>query len=265
MTAAALFRSFVTCSILCFTACAPPAGQETPPAAPTEADPVFSIGQEPPPPVDRPLQVAFLVVNGVYNTELIAPYDVFQHTRNLDKGQPGMEVFTVSPDGQPIETAEGLVIQVDHSFADAPEIDILVVPSAEHSRDSDLDNEAMITWVRERGEQARTVMSLCWGAFVLAEAGLLDGTSCTTFPKDHASFETRFPAAQLHRAPSFVHDGRALTSQGGIKSFEAALYLVHALYGEKTAASVAGGLLIEWPPAPGTVQALVVTKEMREK
>jgi transcriptional regulator GlxA family with amidase domain len=233
-------------------------------AAPAEAEPVFSIGQEPPPPVDRPLQVAFLVVDGVYNTELIAPYDVFQHTRNRAEGQPGMEVFTVSPDGQPIESAEGLVIVADHSFADAPEIDILVVPSAEHSRDTDLENEAMIAWVRERGEQARTVMSLCWGAFVLAEAGLLDGASCTTFPKDHASFENRFPEAHLHRAPSFVHDGRALTSQGGVKSFEAALYLVHALYGEETASSIAGGLLIEWPPSPGTVQALVVAQEPTE-
>ncbi len=241
-------------ALLCHACSSPMAQEIDPPPVATVAP--LEIAPLPSPPTDRPLRVGFLIVDGVYNTELTAPYDVFEHTRF--RVDPGMAVFTVSPDGKPIRTAEGLVVQADHGFNDAPEIDILVVPSAEHSRDKDLENEEMIDWVRQQGEKATYVMSLCWGAFVLGEAGLLDGASCTTFPRDFDAFEDRFPKADLHREPSYVHHGRALTSQGGAKSFEAALYLVHGLYGEEVAAGIAGGLLIDWPPAPGKLRSLVV-------
>lgn len=202
--------------------------------------------------VEGPLRVGFLVVDGVYNTELTAPYDVFQHTHHHLAGGPGMEVFTVSPDGEAVTTAEGLRLLPDHGFDDAPEIDVLVVPSAEGSRDRDLDNEALIQWVRRTGERASLLVSLCWGAFVLAEAGLLDGRSATTFPADYSLFSRRFPEVSLRVNVSFVHDGTALTSEGGIRSFDVALYLVDLIYGEEVARNIGRGLLIPWPPDPYT-------------
>ena len=123
---------------------------------------------------DRPLRAGFLLVDGIYNTELMAPWDVFQHTRYHSSPHPGIEVLTIAKVKAPITTAEGLTIVPDHSFATAPPLDILVVPSAEHSRDSDRANAELIAWVRTAGAQAKFVVSLCWGAFILAEAGLLD-------------------------------------------------------------------------------------------
>lgn len=200
---------------------------------------------------DRALRAGFLIVDGVYNTELMAPWDVFQHTVYQTDPEPGIEVFTVSPDGELVTTAEGLRILPDYSFDDAPPIDILVVPSAENSRGSDLENVPMIDWVRQTGASSQVVMSLCWGAFVLAEAGLLDGHSCTTFPRDYKTFAERFPALDLHINISFVHDGKALTSEGGARSYDAAMYLVDRLFGEEVAKGVGAGLLIPWPPEGG--------------
>lgn len=99
----------------------------------------------------------------------MAPYDIFHHT--VFHTEPGMEVFTISPDGAAVTSFEGLTIGAHYSFADAPSIDVLVVPSAEHSMDSDLENEAMMRWVRRVGGEARYVVSLCDGAFVLAAVG----------------------------------------------------------------------------------------------
>ncbi len=203
--------------------------------------------QRPEIPTDRPLRAAFLVVDGVYNTELMAPYDVFHHTQFHTDPAPGMEVFTVSPDGKPIVTFEGLTLVPHHSFADAPAADILVVASAEGSMDADLEDEEMIAWVRKAGQQARWVVSLCDGAFVLAEAGLLDGHAATTFPKDYDAFSARFPQVDLRVNVSFVHDGSMLTSQGGARSYDVAMYLVDLLYGEEVAQRVGSGLLIPWP------------------
>jgi len=233
----------------------------TAPAKAESAPPWLRL--EPPElPDDRRLNVGFLVIDGVYNTELTAPYDVFQHTifhtEHTEPKRPGMEVFTVSPDGEPVTTFEGLVLDPHHGFDSAPPIDVLVVPSAEHNMDADLENEELIRWVRETGERALFVVSLCDGAFVLAQAGLLDGRACTTFPGDQDRFAETFPELDLHRGVSFVHDGPALTSEGGAKSFDVAMYLVDHLYGEVAAKSIGGGLLIPWPPAPGTMTVHVV-------
>jgi transcriptional regulator GlxA family with amidase domain len=214
-------------------------------------------------PVGRPLVAGFVIVDGVYNTELMAPWDVFQHVRYHTGGQPAIDVVAISPDGGPVTTAEGLRILPHHGFADAPPIDILVVPSAEGSRDSDLENQALIDFVRDRGEDARFVVSLCWGAFLLAHAGLLEDRACTTFPSDYQRFAESFPGARLHVNVSFVHEGRFLTSEGGAQSYLAAMYLVDLLFGEKVASGVGGGLLIPWPPEPGDRPPVITDPTMR--
>jgi transcriptional regulator GlxA family with amidase domain len=202
-------------------------------------------------PRDRPLRAGFLVVDGVYNTELAAPYDVLQHT--VFHAKPGIEVFTVSPNGQPVTTFEGIRIAPHYSFANAPPIDILVVPSARGSMDKDLENRAMIDWVRQTAGRARHVMSLCDGAFVLARAGLLDGVPATTFPEDYDRLVQMFPKVELRVNVSFVDAGKILTSQGGARSYDVAMHLVDKLYGQKVAQGIGKGLLIPWPPDPDTM------------
>jgi transcriptional regulator GlxA family with amidase domain len=189
--------------------------------------------------------IAFLIVDGVYNTELTAPLDVLQHIRFHSKDD-WPETFTVSPDGKPVRSFEGLLLTPDHSFATAPPIDVLVVPSAEHSMDSDLENVELIAWVRKVGGKARHIMSLCDGAFVLAKAGLLNGQPATTFPSDQDRFGETFPKVKLIRDVSFVDAGKALTSVGGAKSFDVAFWLVERIYGVEAARGIGRGLVIDW-------------------
>jgi putative intracellular protease/amidase len=243
----------------CAMAPAPQSGTAARPAAAPEAasrpaetvsDPQAWKRILPPPelPADRPLRAAFLIVDGVYNSELVAPFDVLHHVRFHLGDRPGLDLFTVSPDGGSITSFEGLRLAADYGFADAPAADLLVVPSAEGSMDRDLEDAGLVEWVRRTGGEARWVMSLCDGAFVLARAGLLDGLAATTFPADYDRFAALFPAVDLRVNASFVHDGKVLTSQGGARSYDVALYLVDHLYGEAVARGVAGGLLLPWPP-----------------
>jgi transcriptional regulator GlxA family with amidase domain len=201
-----------------------------------------SIPEVPSP--DRVFKIGFLAVNGVYNSELIAPMDILHHT--VFHTDPGMEVFVVSPTKEPIITFEGLRIIPDYSFDEAPAIDVLVVPSAKHSMDTDLEDDVLIQFVKDRGAKARYVISLCDGAFVLAKAGLTDGHESTTFPSDIPKYRIMFPNLTVHEAVSFVHDTNLITSAGGAKSYDPALYLVELLYGQKVAQGIAGGLVIDW-------------------
>jgi len=200
------------------------------------------------PPVlpNRVLNAAFLIVDGVYNSELMAPMDVLQHT--VFHNDFGVKVFTVAPSKQAIKTFEGLKILPDYSFVSdsLPAIDILIVPSAEHSMASDLDNKELISFVHAAGKKALYVMSLCDGAFVLAKAGLLNTYHCTTFPGDIQKFKKDFPELAVHEGVSFVHDTRMITSAGGAKSYDPALYLVQLLYGKKVAEDIGKGLVIDW-------------------
>ena len=197
--------------------------------------------------VENRYNVAFLIMNGVYNTEFTAPFDIFQHTQ-YRKGIKAMNTFTVANTLEPITTFEGVRILPDFDYTQGslPAIDILVVPSAEHHLDTDLKDTVMLNFVKKVDEQALFMTSHCDGAFVLAKAGLLDSVASTTFPSDIGTYKTMFPHLNVKDSVLFVHDGKYITSAGGAKSFEAALYLSELLYGKDIARSLAKGLVIDW-------------------
>lgn len=191
--------------------------------------------------------VAFLIMDGTYNTELTAPYDIFQHTI-FRENIKAMNVFTVANTDEPIITFEGMPILPDFNYVkdSLPKIDILVVPSAEHHLDTDLEDQAMLQFVKNIDKEAEFMTSHCDGAFVLAEAGLLDKKVSTTFPSDIDKMRERYPSLDIRKDVLFVHDEKYITSAGGAKSFEAALYLCEYLYGKEIAQSLVGGLVIDW-------------------
>jgi transcriptional regulator GlxA family with amidase domain len=191
--------------------------------------------------------VAFLIMNGVYNTELTAPFDIFQHTIFRDSIK-AMNVFTVANTNTAITTFEGLRILPDFNYVKdkLPKIDILVVPSAEHHLDTDLEDKTMLNFVRNIDKEAQFITSHCDGAFILAKAGLLNNVVSTTFPSDIDTMREMFPNLDIRKDVLFVHDGKYITSAGGAKSFEAALYLCEHLYGKDITQQLANGLVIDW-------------------
>ncbi len=200
-----------------------------------------------PTPDQYPYQVGFLIMDGVYNTELTAPFDIFHHTV-FRKGIRPMHVFTVAEFTRPITTFEGLKITPDYTIDDEmlPEIDILVVPSAEHHLDSDLENDEILSFIKTTSQTADFITSHCDGAFMLAQAGVLNGHASTTFPSDIEKYKTLFPHLEVISDVIFVHDNKFITSAGGAKSFEASLYLCELLYGKTIADQLAKGLVIDW-------------------
>ncbi|SHJ89028.1 DJ-1/PfpI family protein [Maribacter aquivivus] len=191
--------------------------------------------------------VAFLIMDGTFNTEFTAPYDIFQHTKYRE-GIKAMNTFIVANTLKPITTFEGVRILPDYDYTkdDLPKIDILVVPSAEHSMDSDLKDTAMLDFIKEVDKNALYMTSHCDGAFPLAKTGILDSVASTTFPSDVENYRKMFPYLNIKDNVLFVHDGKYITSAGGAKSFEAALYLCEVLYGKEITKSLAKGLVIDW-------------------
>jgi transcriptional regulator GlxA family with amidase domain len=189
--------------------------------------------------------VGILVMDGVYNTELTAPFDIFQHTKYREGIKP-MRVFTVSASEEVVTTFEGMKVVADYTLLNTPQIDILVIPAAEGHLDKDLENRELLRWITGVSNKAEFVTSHCDGAFLLAAAGLPKGTNVTTFPGDIDELERRFEDIIVHRDVLFVHDGKWITGVGGARSFEAALYVCHLLYGEAIAKELSAGMVLDW-------------------
>ncbi len=188
-------------------------------------------------PTEIAVRVGILAMDGIFNTELVGPYDIFDHA-------PGWEVFTVAPERKTLVSAEGLRFEPDFEFGEHPDIDVLVIPSFEDFREH-LKNPQLLAWIKEQADAADHVLSHCWGAFYLAAAGLLDGRHATTFPTEIDELQKTFPNVHAEKGVRFVHDGKFLTSVGGTASFESPLYLLRVVEGNEMAKRVAGGLVID--------------------
>jgi transcriptional regulator GlxA family with amidase domain len=188
---------------------------------------------------------AFVITEGVFNSELMAPYDIFHHSIFRDSTDY-IEPFIVTRDGGPVTTFEGIRVAAHYSYDSAPNVDILVIPSTEGSMDRDLVDEAYLGFLRRAIAQADWVVTLCDGAFPLAQTGALDSRHATTFPADRRALAERFSAVTVHDDARFVVDGKFITSVGGGMSYEPALYLTERLYSPEFARETAEGLVWAW-------------------
>lgn len=193
----------------------------------------------------RVRQALFVVAEGVYNSELMAPYDVLQHTVFRDESDY-MQTAIVSPDGGPVVTFEGITVEAHYGFDNAPRADVLVIPSTRGSMEADLANEAYMGWVKKAAAEAEWVITVCDGAFPLAATGALDGRIATTYPGDRERLAEMFPEIDVRHDVRLVVDGKYVTSVGGGMSYEPAFWLVEHLYGEDHVRATARGLVWPW-------------------
>ena len=193
----------------------------------------------------RVRRAAFLVTETVFNSDLMAPYDVFHHTVFRDD-QDYIEPFIVSPDGGPVTTFEGLRVDAHYSFDDAPPADILVIPSTDGSMTRDLEDDAYMETLERLAADAEWVITVCDGAFPLAKTGALNGRQATTFPGDREAFALLFPEIEVRDDVRLVVDGKYVTSVGGAMSYEPAFWLVERLWGAERVAGNAEGLVWPW-------------------
>lgn len=147
-----------------------------------------------------------------------------------------MKLIGVEP--QPtIHTEEGLRLMVDATLADELALDVLVVPGG-NEMDHLLQNEKLNTFIRKQAESAEWLGSVCAGAFLLGNAGVLDGKRATTWFGGEASLQAQFPAIHVQTDKPVVVDNRRLTANGGLVSYRAALVLLGQLVGAENAASI---------------------------
>lgn len=180
------------------------------------------------PPKNGAIPVAFLISQNATVIDFAGPWEVFQDV-TVDGRFGAFELFTVAESLEPVRATAGLKIVPNFTFVSAPMPKIVVI-GAQSGRSS-----AMFDWLKRTSEQADVIMSVCTGAFLLAQSGLLDGKTATTHHDFYDRFAERFPKVQLKRGLRFVEE-KKFSSAGGLTSgIDLALRVVERYFGREVA------------------------------
>lgn len=156
-------------------------------------------------------------------------------------------VSTLSASGGPVRCAKGLVVHAGHSYADAPDYEVLVYPGGRGTRPQ-LHDEAQLDWVRRRRADVSVMASVCTGSLVYAAAGLLKGRPATTHWRSLDLLGELDPTIDVRADERFVDDGDIITAAGISAGIDMALHLVKRLASTERAREVRRG--IQYDPAP---------------
>lgn len=176
---------------------------------------------------DKPLTVGMLIFEGVELLDFAGPSEVFIVSGNGNQ----FRVVTVAASKKPLMTMGGITVTPSHDYKDAPMIDILVVPGgamSQVSRDG-------IQWIQKAAAQSKVTMSVCMGAFLLAEAGLLDDVKATTHAWGIDGLKRAAPKCRVVTGKRFVDSGKIVTTGGVTAGIDGALHLVRRFYGDEAA------------------------------
>jgi transcriptional regulator GlxA family with amidase domain len=211
------------------------------------------------------LSIAIYVYPQVEVLDFAGPFEVFTTaSRVFGRRDPGQaapfQVFTVARTLSPVQARAGLRVLPDHSFADCPPVDVLLVPGG--VVDQEVPDVQVIDWVRQTATCAQLTASVCTGAFLLAKAGLLQHRQATTHWEDVADLRTQFPDVQVHEGVRWVDGGAVVTSAGIAAGIDMCLHLVARLAGEPLAMATARQMDVPYvgvpqpaAPAPGPARA----------
>jgi len=153
------------------------------------------------------------------------------------KLEGGIDMVTLSKDGKQIHGRYGLNVLPDCSLANSPELDLLIVPGGKGAREQARYEKEIIAFLKAHAARA-SVASVCTGALVLAEAGILDGKKATTHWSALKTLR-QYPKVQVVEGVRFVRDGNVATSAGISAGIDLALEIMRELHGGKVASEVA--------------------------
>lgn len=195
--------------------------------------------------VYKPHQIGLFLFHEVEVLDFAGPFEVFS-IAEADPGVKGFKVHTVSADGQMITARNGLQVQPEHSFGSLPPIDMLIIPGGYGAEEIEIHKPEVLNWIKSYAAEGVQIASVCTGALLLAEAGLLDGLKATTHWMDLERLEREYPAVDVQSGVKFVDQGWIITSGGISAGIHMSLHLVGRYLGIDAANTTAKRMEYDW-------------------
>jgi putative intracellular protease/amidase len=198
-----------------------------------------------------PLKLGIVLYPGFEPLDVFGPLEMF-----MNVGSSRLEVLMIAEQAGLVPSSTGGYassiaprVQADYSLADAPHLDIIMVPGGFGTLQQ-LNNETLLAWLRERAPKARYTTSVCSGSAILAKAGILDGKKATSNKQLFSFLAANGPAVSWQKSARWVEDGAIITSSGVSAGIDMALAVIAKLFGQETAEQIAAGTEYEWHQDP---------------
>jgi transcriptional regulator GlxA family with amidase domain len=187
--------------------------------------------------------VGILLFDGAEELDFVGPWEVLGFANKLTERD---RLFTIAEAARPIRCRKGMQIIPDVTLAEAPQLDVVLVPGGQGTR-REVDNPALIAWLARVSATATWVTSVCTGVLLLHQAGPARGKRVTTHWSFVESLRARGDVTVLENI-RYVRDGNLVTAAGVSAGIDMALWLVGQRDGVEVARNTQRG--IEYAPAP---------------
>ncbi|HLI51696.1 MAG TPA: DJ-1/PfpI family protein [Thermomicrobiaceae bacterium] len=185
----------------------------------------------------RRRMVGILIFDDVEVLDACGPFEVFATARPA--GEPADEsrlfdVITIAEERRTVTARGGLLLQPHATIEDHPSLDIVVVPGGQGTRRERL-NSRLLDWIAAQDRRTELTASVCTGAFLLAERGILDGRRATTHWGSIDWMRQQYPSVTMVEGERYVDAGHVVTSAGVSAGIDMSLYVVARLCGQAAA------------------------------
>ncbi len=198
------------------------------------------------------MNVGIVLFDDVELLDMAGPYEVFTtaarvHARAQAAGvAPLFCVSTIGASLAPVRARAGLQLNPDHALHNHPPLTVTIVPGGVVDRE--LGHAELLDWIAAQARTADILASVCTGAFLLAQAGVLDGLEATTHWEDIAALRDLRPGLPVREGVRWVDQGRVVTSAGIAAGIAMSLHLVERLHSRELAVRTARQMEFDWEP-----------------
>lgn len=186
-----------------------------------------------PVPPEGSIPVAVVLSDRAVVIDFSGPWEVFESVRVAGRPHSAFSLYTVAQTTDPLTASGGLKIVPNFSFESAPLPKVVVIPAQRGA------GQAALDWIRRVTRDTDVTMSVCTGAYVLAQTGLLSGKAATTHHSSYSDFALQFPDIRLVRGARFVETGNVATSGGLTSGIDLSLRVVERYFGREIATQTA--------------------------
>ncbi|MFG6466598.1 DJ-1/PfpI family protein [Roseateles sp. BYS87W] len=201
----------------------------------------------------NPMHIGILVFDEVELLDMAGPYEVFTtaarvRARSQAAGaDPLFAVTTLARNRTPVRARAGLALTPDATLADHPPLTCAIVPGGVVS--AELRQQETLAWIAAQRGSTRLLASVCTGALLLAQAGVLDGLAATTHWEDLDDLRALRPAVSVREGVRWVDEGPVVTSAGISAGIDMSLHLVERLHSRDLALRTARQMDYDWKDA----------------
>lgn len=192
--------------------------------------------------------VGILIFDDVEVLDACGPFEVFSVARTPNHHEDEHRLFRaymIAQEPRTVTCRGGMLLHPHHAIDSHPDLDLILVPGGQGTR-RERTNSVLIRWIEQQNQRSQLTLSVCTGAFLLAEAGLLRGLRATTHWNSIEWMRSQYPEVKMVSNTRFVDEGKIITSAGISAGIDMSLHVVARLYGRETALWTARRMEYTW-------------------